>query len=286
MGTQEVSLLEIEKQREHIASPLAFQQCMQEHGFTLTQTRPMYTDPDVFRQQWLICPNGAYYPSSTFYRFFGTTSFRQVLRHALSHAPRTRQQLENACPDENLLTRYLRFLQDQEWFSWNGWEFHREPYQGHIANIGRTLEWYVAQWFRVNASSTSLASVRHGVQLAELPLPGDLDVVACLDEHVLVMVECKSSSAVDEAHCLRFLQRVQAFHPAYAILLIDTSAPFSPERLAAFNNALHTLDFSPLIGNRGFYRGAMNIYIVNMEHSIETSLNDVTKYHQWRTSLE
>lgn len=87
MEQQIVSIPLPHEQREQVAFPFAFQQRIVEHGFTITQTRNVYTDPDVFRQQWLVRPNGAYYSGHTFYRFFGSTAFRKLLRHALSQVP-------------------------------------------------------------------------------------------------------------------------------------------------------------------------------------------------------
>jgi hypothetical protein len=112
------------------------------------------------------------------------------------------------------------------------------------------------------------------------PLPGDLDVVAFLNDGRLVMVECKSSGHVDEVHCSLFLQRVQAFHPDLAILLIDTPAPFSQDRIAACNAALHQLGYPKLRGSRGFYRGVMNVYMINVAYSIGVSLNDVLRFDE------
>ena len=274
------------EQREQVASTLApaFRSQMTQHGFTVVQTHAVYIDSDVFQQQWLVCPNGAQYSGHVFYRLFGTTSFRKLLRYLLSHSPCSRETLMQVCPDHALLTSYLTFLLNQGWFHGNGSWLERGTYQEHILNIGRTLEWYVAEWFRLTYSISHLVSVRHGVELAELPLPGDLDVVACLDNDQIVMVECKSSSEVDEGQVMRFLQRVQAFHPTFAVLLIDTPTSFSQERISVFNKALGTLGLAPLVGKRGFYRGVMNIYIVNVEHSIEISLRDVLSYYQWRVN--
>ena len=274
------------EQREQIASTLTpvFYFQIAQHGFTVVQTRKVYTYPDVFRQQWLVCPNGAQYSGHTFYRLFGTTSFRKLLRYLLSHSPCSPEILIQVCPDYTLLTSYLTFLLNQGWFHGNSSWLERGIYQDHILNIGRTLEWYVAEWFRLTYSISHLVSVRHGVELAELPLPGDLDVVAFLDEGLVVMVECKSSSEVDEGQFGRFLQRVQAFHPALAVLLIDTATSFSQERISVFNKALRTLRLAPLVGKKGFYRGIMNTYVVNVEHSIEISLRDVLSYYQWRVS--
>jgi hypothetical protein len=275
----------LHEQREEVISPAIFEQEMAARGWTVTHVRKIYTDPEVFRQQWLVCPNGARYPERTFYRAFGSTPFRKLFRYALSHVPCSRETLEQICPQQTLITSSLTFLQNQEWFHWRGHWFHRGPYQAQILNIGRTLEWYVAEWFRLTQSSSRLVPVRHGVQLAELPVPGDLDVVAILDDHLLVIVECKSASDVDEAHFALFLQRVHAFHPDIAILLIDTPMSFSFERIMAFNAALSRLGQPPLAGNRGFYRGAKEIYVVNVEYSIATSLQDVLRYYQWHTQL-
>lgn len=99
------------------------------------------------------------------------------------------------------------------------------------------------------------------------------------------MVECKSSSDVDKAHFSLFLQRVQSFHPDIALLLIDTSTPFSRMRINAFNGALYHLGYAPLAGSGGFYRGPMNISIINVGIGITTSLIDVLTYSHWQRQL-
>ena len=271
------------EEREWMASTLtpAFDAHMRMHGFTTLRMRNVYTDPDVFRQQWVVCPNGVSYPGHIFYHLFDTISFRKLLRYLLSRTPCTREPLEQLVPHDSLLTSYLSFLLDQEWFHRDGRWYEQGPYQGHISNIGRTLEWYVAEWFRLTYSINTVVPVRHGVEVARLPLAGDLDVVAFLDD-LVILVECKSYSEVEQAHFSRFLQRVHAFRPTLAIMLIDTPSPFAHERLALFNAALQPLSYAPLRGSRGFYWGALNSYVVNVEHSIETSLFDVLRFHQWR----
>ncbi len=126
------------EQREQVASPLtlAFEYRMAQHGFTVARTRKVYTDPDVFQQQWLVCPNGRQYSGHTFYRLFGTTTFRKLLRYAVSHTSYTREMLEQVCPDDTLLTSYLTFLLDQEWFHARGRWF----YQGTLS--GKHLEYW------------------------------------------------------------------------------------------------------------------------------------------------
>ena len=273
------------EQRDSILSLTPFEHLLAHQGWTLTHVRKPYTDPEVFRQQWLICLNGVSYPERTFYRLFGSTPFRKLFRYALSHVPCTRDTLEQLGLQEALLTSFLTFLQDQGWLHVNGCWFERGSYQRHIPNIGKTLEWYVAEWFRLTMSTSRLTQVRHGVQLAELPIPGDLDVVAFLNTGPLVIVECKSRSDVDEAHFSLFLQRVQSFHPDFALLLIDTSTPFAQIRIDTFNHALHYLGYPSLIGRGGFYRGPNNIFIVNVGTSIAVSLNDVLNYYQWHNQL-
>jgi hypothetical protein len=130
--------------------------------------------------------------------------------------------LEQICPQEALLTSSLTFLQDQEWFHLQGRWLDRGAYQVHISNIGRTLEWYVAEWFRLTCSITRLVQVRHGVQFAELPLPGDLDV-AILENDLLVVVECKSRSGVDQAHFSFFSNELRLF-----ILILPSFSSIPP----------------------------------------------------------
>ena len=61
-------------------------------------------------------------------------------------------------------------------------------------------------------------------------------------------------------------------------MLIDTPSPFAHERLVLFNAALQLLGDTPLHGNWSLYQGAMNSYVANVEHSIETSLLDVLRF--------
>ncbi len=282
MELHSISLTLLDEQREQaqVLSPFAFRSRIAAHGFTVVRTSSVYTDREVLRQQWLVTPDGTQYNGHSFYRLFGTTSFRKFLRYVLSHTPFLCGRLESYDALSSTRTAHLTFLRDQGWLTRTSFGFERGQYQAHISNIGRTLEWYVAEWFRLTYSIEHLVPVRHGVYLAELPIPGDLDVVACLDEERIVMVECKSGTDADAGHFLRFLLRVQAFRPTLAILLMDIQGPFSPERIATFNTALQTLAYPPLRGERGFYRGPMNVYFVNVEYSIATSLNDVLTFHR------
>lgn len=93
------------------------------------------------------------------------------------------------------------------------------PRYEDIRGIGKTLEWYVAEWFRL----TLQAAARHSVHIPEIADGGDLDVIAFLNGQK-IFVECKSGNPanISESHLKLFLCRAADFNPAIALLLLDT----------------------------------------------------------------
>jgi hypothetical protein len=50
--------------RESVIAGDGFGQRVRERGWSVADVRPISTDPEVIRQPWLVCPNGARYRDS------------------------------------------------------------------------------------------------------------------------------------------------------------------------------------------------------------------------------
>lgn len=207
-----------------------FHLMLRRQGWHLTGYSPVYCDPKVISPKPVSPWSGASYVAPSFYQAIGDNTFRKLLR-AVVNKPRTYKQLASICGDVEKLEATLSFLEwcrivEREAETWT-----KGPACEAIDNIGPTLEWYVAEWFRQELQ----APARHGVTLQEVPRGGDLDVVAFVND-IRVFVECKTGrpESISETDIRWFLQRAHDFSPEIAVLLIDTESPVTaPAQLAA-----------------------------------------------------
>jgi hypothetical protein len=166
-------------------------------------------------------------------------------------------------------------MQDQELAEETEGKWRKATRYQHVDNIGRTLEWYVAEWFKMVLA----VPARYGVHVDELAEGGDLDVVAFVNG-LRVWVECKSGRDITDTHLRLFLRRAKGFSPDIAILLIDTDASIATHarRLNdadTFGDPLEEQDKSIAL-----YWGKRNVYVVNSRKSIAHSLAAVLRlYH-------
>lgn len=246
------------------------------HGWLSFSYAPIYTDAQIISLRWITSPTGKRYSPDAFFRAFGSNTFRKLLRFIFDHSPCTREQLLGICSNEQVLDDHLAFMLEQELAVEESGVLIKAPRYTHIHNIGRTLEWYVAEWFR----SALEAPARHGVHVDDLAEGGDLDVVAFVDG-LRLWVECKSGREITERHLDLFLQRAQEFSPTMAILLIDTDS--SIERHIELLNKLSSAFGDPLSAQNpqnNLYWGMQYVYVVNTKKSIAHSLASALRlYH-------
>jgi hypothetical protein len=187
------------------------------HGFSY---KSVYNDPEVIKQHWTHSPqtNKAYGPQGFFTRF-GDTTFRKLLRTIYSR-PRSLEELENIW-SLKLLIDHLLYMEEQEIVICENGLWSKSPQYAHLHDTSRTLEWYIAEWFR----SELKAPARHGVTIPEVGDGGDLDDIAFVADKP-IMVECKSGDPanITEKHLEMFLLRVADFNPVIALFLIDTES--------------------------------------------------------------
>ncbi len=196
---------------------LEFEVYLRRQGWTVTQALTYETDSRVLKIRNSASPRQS---PHQLYEFLARKTVRKLLRAILA-GPQTREMLLRICHNEQDLDKILADFELDGFAIKSGNEWVKGPACVGIDNIGPTLEWLVAEWFR----STLLSPTQHGVCIAEVPRGGDLDVVAVLN-NLRVWVECKSKKPQDltEEELRWYLQRAHDFHPEMAVLLIDTNS--------------------------------------------------------------
>jgi len=173
-----------------------FELILKRQGWHLLGCKPLYNDPDVIKQRWIESPDtGNRYGPEAFFDRLGENTFRKILSFIFS-GPRTKEELEQRYGGKKL-NGYLDFLKEQEIAVYEGGLWRKAPRYTHVQDMSRTLEWYVAEWFR----HVLKAPARHSVHIEGIGDGGDLDDVAFVDG-ARMMVECKSGDPanITEAH--------------------------------------------------------------------------------------
>jgi hypothetical protein len=263
-------------QREQKARQDGFDLMLRRQGWYLIRHKPIYTDPKVIRIPRRETSNGSEYGENAFYELFGENTFRKLLRHVFFHKVCTHDELERICSSEQKLTKYLTFMIEQGLIIQEGNTWKKGPSYKHIDNLGPTLEWYVAEWFR----SWLQVPARHGVAIKDVADGGDLDVVAFVDG-IRILVECKSGSPsqIHETDITLFLRRAADFNPEIAVLLIDTESRID-QQIDMLNRLRTGGDpLSPQDTQKNLYWGARHIYVTNTKNGIGESLSAVLRLY-------
>jgi hypothetical protein len=240
-------------------------------GWQSFSYQPRYSDPQVIRQRWSKSPStGANITLQAFYQHFGDNRFRKLLRAVFQ--PRTSQELERICSRPKL-DDHLTFMQEQEIAVFEKGYWRKNPQYQDISDIGRTFEWYVAEWFRSELKSPA----RHGVHVEGMAHGGDLDVVAFVDD-MRIMVECKSGNPdkITKTHLELFLRRAAEFHPTIALLLIDTEVAIS-KQVEMLRQVFLKSTFVGPGSSRKWNTDC--VHISNVEKSIDRSLRETLRSH-------
>ena len=259
-------------QRERGTTQDNFDLMLRRQGWYLIQHRPISTD---FRVIHLPAEANAAHPT-LLYEAFGETTFRKLLRHIFYHHQGTLNELRSICSGELKLAKYLDFMQEHRLVELDGETWRKGSTYKTINNIGSTLEWYIAEWFRTWLQ----VPARHGVTIKGVADGGDLDVVAFVDG-IRVMVECKSGSPsqISETDIQLFFRRAADFNPEIAVLLIDTESRID-QQIDIFNRLRSGGDpLKPQDAGKNLYWGARHIYVTNTKLGIGESLSAILRLY-------
>lgn len=247
-------------------------------GWNDFQCKPVEGDREVIGQRWPVMRTPKSRSSSDdFYYDVGDNTFRKLLRFIFSRQVCTREELKHICDNDQKLDNHLARMQSKRVVVQDGSNWKKSSEYQDINDIGHTLEWYVAEWFRLSLH----AAARHGVKVKGIACGGDLDVVAFVDGK-RIMVECKSGNpiGIDEPQLNLFLQRSIEFSPDISILLVDTDSRI--DRLIDTMNKCSGKYGDPLIlqdKHESLYWGMRRIYVTNISKSIDSSLSAVLRLY-------
>lgn len=265
-----------ERQREREALQDSFDLMLRRQGWYLIRHRQVYTDPRVIRLAPEDTTVAGEDQPATLYEAFGETTFRKLLRHIFFHQQGDLSELRSICSGEQKLARYLGFMRRYRMIEIEGENWRKSPVYKAVNNIGPTLEWYIAEWFR----SWLQVPARHGVTIKGVADGGDLDVVAFVDG-IRVMVECKSGSPtqISETDVKLFFRRAADFNPEIAVLLIDTESRID-QQIDMFNRLRSGGDpLKPQDAGKNLYWGARHIYVTNTRNGIGESLSAILRLY-------
>jgi hypothetical protein len=267
-----------------------FRALLARQGWTVTHAETFETDGRIAKP--VAGPRQA---AHVFHPHLMDNTTRKVLRILLLDRA-SREDLLHVCSNEKRIDDILARLEEDGLIAQAGANWGKSAACGHIHDIGATLEWVVAEWFRSQLLSPAL----HGVTIKEVPHGGDLDVVAVVND-LRVWVECKAVNArhgVSKPDLRRFLQRAHDFNPEVAILLVDTDAQIDAT-IQALNYICAEMDralgqaaglsqsgtaspqatFQARRTNELWWGGA-NRFVTTVRRSIDTSLKAVLRlYH-------
>jgi hypothetical protein len=169
-----------------------------------------------------------------FFEMMKKYSFRLVLRDMIKHQSRFRvQDLTHYCSEE-VAQGYCDLLYEAGIIkkSRNG------DYQTRVSplySFGPTLEWFVAEMFKMQFASPAL----YGVSIKETLAGGDFDVIASWNRR-LVYVEVKSSPprGIGQNEIVTFFSRINELLPEIAILFNDTQLRMKDKLVVMFEDEL------------------------------------------------
>jgi hypothetical protein len=261
--------------RESQVQKDGFDLIFRRQGWSDFEYKSPYLDSQVIKLRWIDPPNASKkYSPQAFYDRFGDNTFRKLLR-AIFSSPRTYEQLKSFC-EEQKLASHLEFMREQEIVVQERDVWKKSVGYEQVRGIGPSLEWYVAEWFRLWLQSPA----RHGVTVKDLADGGDLDVVAFVDGK-RIMVECKSGKPenISDTELRLFLQRAFEFGPEMARLLVDTES--SLDKPVEIMNSLRSVGdpLKPQDSHKSLYWGIHHIYAVNTRKSIAHSLSTVLQLY-------
>lgn len=275
---------------------------LRRQGWHLIGHAPLYSDPRVIAVRHTVSPRNITGGAEGFFKLFGERTPRKILRAILT-APQSEEQLRLICANDGRRQAVLKTLELDNLIRRDGEHWMPGSELDGIHDLGATLEWYVAEWFRHELD----APARHGVQLEEIRNGGDLDVVAFV-ETTRIWVECKAMppTNITKADLRQFLQRNYYFNSEIALLLIDSEDSVQPviDALNDIYRDMHTklvhltdpslpedapIDVPKALPQqelpdqqrrfRGLYWAPRNVYVVNVQREIGDALDAVLRLY-------
>jgi hypothetical protein len=211
--------------------------------------------------------------TGSFYELMKKYSFRLFLRDVIKHQKFFR--LEN-------VTRYATIEVTKDYLEYminislveklsEGFRLSLEP----IKSFGETLEWFVAEIFKVEFAAEAI----WGIRFKRPSVGGDYDLIAKVDGTILYM-EIKSSppKQIYQQEISAFFDRVSDLSPEMSIFFVDTELRMKDKIVLMFEEELKKRHVNPpkvIRIEKELFQILDRIFIINAKDSIVSNIEKV-----------
>lgn len=150
---------------------------------------------------------------------------------------------------------------------------------GHIKSFGETLEWFVAEIFKIEFAAEAI----WGIRFKRPEVGGDYDLIAKVDGSILYM-EIKSSppKQIYQQEISAFFDRVSDLSPEISIFFVDTELRMKDKIVAMFEEDLKKRHSHPpkvVRIKKELFRIWDRIFIINAKDSITSNIGKVLSWY-------
>ena len=213
----------------------------------------------------------------SFYEMFRKYSFRLFLREVIKHQQFfTLEQVARYATSE--VTRdYLQYMIGIGLIERTSGGFELLPRP--IKSFGETLEWFVAEIFRVEFAAEAI----WGIRFKRPRVGGDYDLIAKVDSSILYM-EIKSSppKQIYLPEISAFFDRVSDLSPEISIFFVDTELRMKDKIVVMFEEELQKRHSHPpklARIQKELFQIWDRIFIINAKDSITTNIEKVLSWY-------
>jgi hypothetical protein len=223
----------------------------------------------------LLLPENKF--KGSFYEMMKKYSFRLFLRDVIKHQRFFRLENVTRYATLEVTEDYLEYMRNIGLVEKSSDGFRLSL--GHIKSFGETLEWFVAEIFKVEFAAEAI----WGIRFKRPRVGGDYDLIAKVDGSILHM-EIKSSppKQIYQKEISAFLDRVFDLSPEISIFFTDTELRMKDKIVPMFDEELKKKYNSPLKVTRiekELFQIWDKMFIINAKDSIAANIEKVLSWY-------
>jgi hypothetical protein len=223
----------------------------------------------------LLLPENKF--KGSFYEMMKKYSFRLFLRDVIKHQRFFRLENVTRYATLEVTEDYLEYMRNIGLVEKSSDGFRLSL--GHIKSFGETLEWFVAEIFKVEFAAEAI----WGIRFKRPRVGGDYDLIAKVDGSILYM-EIKSSppKQIYQKEISAFLDRVSDLSPEISIFFTDTELRMKDKIVPMFDEELKKKYNSPLKVTRiekELFQIWDKMFIINAKDNIAANIEKVLSWY-------
>src|SRR4030042_3630393 len=213
----------------------------------------------------------------SFYEMMKKYSFRLFLRDVIKHQIFFRLENVTRYATLEVTEDYLGYIRNIGIVEKSSYGFRLSL--GPMKKFGETLEWFVAEIFKVEFAAEAI----WGIRFKRPGVGGDYDLIAKVDGSILYM-EIKSSppKQIYQKEISAFMDRVSDLSPEISIFFTDTELRMKDKIVPMFDEELKKRHNSPLKVTRmekELFQIWDRMFIINAKDSIAANIEKVLSWY-------